>query len=328
MRNVNIAFFGSPELSVACLDELRRYFQVRMVVTQPDKRGGRGKTLIETPVTIYAQKHGIDLYKPQKIEEDLLHQLRLHEIELIVVVAYGKILPGEVIRYPELGSLNLHASLLPKYRGPSPIEAVLLNGESETGITIQLMDERVDAGDILASVRIPLDDDTTQSELLRKVIEISPGFLTSVLRDYLDGKIQMQKQDEQKASYCRVIKKADGLIRWEDTAGAIHNKIRAYDLWPVAHTTLDGKFLRLYRSKVCRDDLGFDGVPGMVVEADNRNGILVKTGRGVLSIIELQLESRKRMGFKEFLIGYRNLKGKVLGQGFGARFCGKVLGQK
>lgn len=328
MRNVNIAFFGSPELSVACLDELRRYFQVRMVVTQPDKRGGRGKTLIETPVTIYAQKHGIDLYKPQKIEEDLLHQLRLHEIELIVVVAYGKILPGEVIRYPELGSLNLHASLLPKYRGPSPIEAVLLNGESETGITIQLMDERVDAGDILASVRIPLDDDTTQSELLRKVIEISPGFLTSVLRDYLDGKIQMQKQDEQKASYCRVIKKGDGLIRWEDTAGAIHNKIRAYDLWPVAHTTLDGKLLRLYRSKVCRDDLGFDGVPGMVVEADNRNGILVKTGRGVLSIIELQLESRKRMGFKEFLIGYRNLKGKVLGQGFGARFCGKVLGQK
>lgn len=319
MHNVNIAFFGSPELSVACLDELRRYFQVRMVVTQPDKRGGRGKTLIETPVAIYAKKHGIDLYKPPKIDEELLHQLRYHEIELIVVVAYGKILPGEVIRYPELGSLNLHASLLPKYRGPSPIEAVLLNGESETGITIQLMDEKVDAGDILASVRIPLDEDTTQSELLKKVIEISPGFLTGILRDYLDGKIQMQKQDEHQASYCKVIKKGDGLIRWEDAAWAIHNKIRAYDLWPVAHTSLDGKLLRVYRSKVYRDDNGFDGVPGMVVEADSRNGILVKTGRGVLSIIELQLESRKRMGFKEFLIGYRNLKGKVLGQGSGAK---------
>lgn len=314
MRKVNIAFFGSPELSVACLDELRRYFQVKMVVTQSEKRGGRGKTLIETPVADYAQKHGIDLYKPRKLDAELLHQLRLHEIELIVVVAYGKILPGEVIRYPKLGSLNLHASLLPKYRGPSPIEAVLLNGESETGITIQLMDEEVDAGDILATIRIPLDEDTTQSELLRKVIEISPGFLTEVLREYLEGKIQKRKQDDSEASYCRVIKKGDGLIRWEDTARAIHNRIRAYDLWPVAHTTLDGKRLRLYRSRVYQDTNGFDGIPGMVVEADNRKGILVKAGRGILNIIELQLESRKRMGFKEFMIGYRSLRGKVLGK--------------
>ncbi|MGQ9616993.1 MAG: methionyl-tRNA formyltransferase [Spirochaetota bacterium] len=311
---MNIAFFGSPELSVACLDELRRYFQVKMVVTQSEKRGGRGKTLIETPVADYAQKHGIDLYKPQRINAELLHHLRLHEIELIVVVAYGKILPGEVIRYPKLGSLNLHASLLPKYRGPSPIEAVLLNGESETGITIQLMDEEVDAGDILATIRIPLDEDTTQSELLRKVIEISPGFLTEVLREYLEGKIQKRKQDDSEASYCRVIKKGDGLIRWEDTARAIHNRIRAYDLWPVAHTTLGGKLLRVYRSEVYQDTNGIDGIPGMVVEADNRKGILVKAGRGILSIIELQLESRKRMGFKEFMIGYRNLRGKVLGK--------------
>lgn len=313
MQKVNIAFFGSPRLSAACLEELQRSLHVSMVVTQPDKRGGRGRAFIQTPVAEVALQHGIDLYKPQKIDEGLADLLRTHGINLIIVVAYGRILPEKVIGYPVLGSLNLHPSLLPRYRGPSPIEAVLLNGEGETGITVQLMEKEVDSGDILAAKRVLLSEETTQSELLQTMIELSPSFLCQIVGEYIEGKIQLQRQDERNATYCSVIRKGDGLIQWSGSARSIHNKIRAYNLWPVAHTALDGKLLRLYRSRVHGSDGSFGGCPGTVVETKSNRGILVKTGEGILCVLELQLENRRRMGFKEFMIGYRNLKGKVLG---------------
>ena len=311
--NTGIAFFGSPRLASVCLEALVNEFSVELVITQPKKRGGRGRKVIQTPVDEFASNHHIPVMEPERIDSSFSSTLRSFGIGLIVVVAYGLILPEEVISYPRFGSLNLHGSLLPKYRGASPIQSALLNGEKESGISLQLMVPEMDAGDVLAQQKVLIHGEMTAESLLEIFIERAPDFLVRSIQRYLSGDLIPVKQEEDKATFCKKLKKQDGLIRWESGASEILRKIKALNIWPVAYTTLDGKMLRIFDARTCSFSTKRAHTPGRVVALDQKNGIVVETGEGRVALVELQMENKRRMNYRDFLNGYRNLNGKLLG---------------
>lgn len=312
-RTPNIAFFGSPELAAACLDELIGPFNVNMVVTRPDKEYGRGKKMKPTPVSEIALREIITVYRPQSIDSAITRELDYHNIHLIIAVAYGKILPDDIINYPEAGCLNLHASILPKYRGPSPLQAALLNGETETGVTVQIMKKELDAGDILAVRKIHVNQGWTAKDLMGEIVSISPSFLVETISSYLAGMINPEKQNENEATFCTMIRKKDGLIDWSEGADVLRNRIRAYNIWPVAFTYLDGKLLKIFNASLHSMENSSLAGPGKIVDVSSHEGIIVQTGRGMLGISELQLANKKRLKCGDFIRGCRNLKGRVLG---------------
>lgn len=312
MKAPRIAFFGTPLLAQVCLDALHRSFGVSLVVTKPDRECGRGKKITQSLVKEYATEYGIDVYQKADLSTDIIEVLRSKGIGLNVVVAYGKIFPGAIIESPVLGSVNLHASLLPRYRGPSPLVAAILNGEKKTGITLQKMHRRMDAGDIFVQREISIDDGDTAGDLLGKVIKDSPDFIVDGVGRFISGKTKPEPQDEAAATYCSMIKKEDGLIDWSKPAERIVNEIRAYNPWPVAHTFLDGKTLRVFRAVLCAGGDEKRGVPGEIVDVRQKEGIVTMTGTGRVGILDLQLENKRRMGYREFECGCRGLVGKVL----------------
>lgn len=315
MKRERIAFFGSPSLSHVCLESLHRDFNIALVVTQPDREKGRGRKVSMTPVKSYALEHGIAVYQSRDLGEGLVNELGMHGITLIVVVAFGRILPEQVIAFPEHESVNLHASLLPKYRGASPIEAAILGGERETGVTLQHMAPEMDRGALLDSKRVVIEDDWTAEDLHRRIAELSPSFLTRSLKEYLQGRLEPVEQDETLASYCGIIQKKDGCIEWQQAADLIRRKIRAYNVWPVAYSHMQGRQLRIYNAQIVEltPVFGVDSVPGQVILADKAQGIIVQTGSGYLGITDLQMENKRRMDHREFMNGHKNLKGMVFG---------------
>jgi methionyl-tRNA formyltransferase len=314
MNRERIAFFGSPHLARACLEELHRSFEIPLVVTQPDREKGRGRKVSMTPVKSYAARKGLAVYQSRDLSAPLVEALKNNGVTLIIVVAFGRILQEQVISYPKRGSLNLHASLLPKYRGPSPIEAAILAGERETGVTLQHMAAEMDRGELLDSKRVPIENCWTAEDLYSTIIDISPPFLCRSVRDYLDGRLNSMPQDERHASYCSVINKENGLIDWHEDAERIRNKIRAYNLWPVAYTYLEGGQLKIFNAHRVEAPPGIEtgDAPGQVVSADKREGIIVQTGSGYLSITDLQIENRRRMDYREFMNGQKDLAGSIL----------------
>jgi methionyl-tRNA formyltransferase len=316
MKDTRIAFFGSPRLARSCLEELHRKIPVKLVVTQPDREKGRGKSVSATPVKEFAGEHHVHIYQKRELEEDLLDVLREREIDLIVVVAFGRILSEPIISCPRYGSLNLHASLLPKFRGPSPIEAALLAGESATGVSLQIMTPEIDRGDILASRRITIDDQWTAEHLHEELIRVAPPFLSRSVGEYIEGRLKPRPQFDRCASYCRTIRKQDGCIDWNEAAHSIRNRVRAYSIWPVAFSWLDGRLLRLYNAHILAQEgeRAGTGKTGEIVAADRKRGLVVKTGEGYLSITDLQLENKRRMDYRDFVNGFRNLEGTLLGK--------------
>lgn len=286
-----------------------------MAVTRPDRPRGRGKKLTAPEVKQAAEQYGIAVYQPVGIDSRMVREFEKYGIELVVVVAYGKILPGEVIHFPVYGTLNLHPSLLPRHRGASPVEAAILSGDSSTGITLQLMGEQMDQGDILAWKEIPVDKATTAEQLLARVIEISPSFLVNSIKRYLEGELKPIKQDHSNATYCPRIRKKDGLINWEQDSNTICRKIKAYNVWPVAFSYLDAKVLKIYDAEPLPDQEAGGSMPGEIVEAGRNQGLLVKASDGLVGVLEVQLENKKRMDFQKFINGYRNLQGKILSSG-------------
>ena len=310
---MNIAFFGSPRLAAACLTELIHSFQVKLVVTQPDREAGRGRRIAGTLVNDIAVKEKITVSKPRQIDKTQFETLNSLRINLIVVVAYGKILPEEIISLPEYGCLNLHGSLLPKYRGPSPIQSALLNGERITGITVQVMKNEMDAGDVVSQEEIPVNPEWTAEDLMNEIIGRAPFFLVNTIKNYLSGTITPQPQRESEVTYCSKIRKEDGFIDWHESVEAILNKVKAFNSWPVSFTYLDGYVLRIYRAHIHSVKSIVPDEPGKIVALDKSKGIVVQTGKGMIRILELQLENKKRMNYRDFMNGYRNLEGKVLG---------------
>jgi methionyl-tRNA formyltransferase len=300
-----VVYMGTPAFAVPPLQALLDSgHQVVTVVTPPERPAGRSGAPLPSPVKKLALEHGLAVWQPPKLRSPAAaEQLQALAPEVIVVAAYGAILPAEVLAIPPHGCLNVHASLLPRHRGAAPIVAAILAGDRETGITIMLMDAGLDTGPILAQEAIPLTGQEHQGELTARLAELGAGLLPCVLLAWLAGQITPQPQDASQATFCQVLRKGDGAIDWTRPAWHIERMVRAYDPWPGAYTFLRGRRLHIWRAAVVPG--GEPARPGMVHVAGGK--VLVSTGEGALDLQELQLEGKRRLTTREFLHGQRDL---------------------
>ena len=301
---------GTPEFAVPSLQALiESEDEVIAVVTQPDKPKGRGLEVAPPPTKVPAEIHGIHVLQPQKIKtDDFFNELKKFNPDLICVAAYGKILPKNILDLPPYGCANVHASLLPQYRGAAPINWAIIRGEKITGITTMKMDEGMDTGDMLLKKELPIEDEDTGETLSQKLSHIGAALLIETIKLLKEGKLNPIPQDHSQATYAPILKKEHGKIDWEKPAEEIKNLIRGTLPWPGAYTTLGGKPLKIYRARVSEGV----GKPGEVIKSDSWI-LKVATGKDALDILELQVEGGKRLKAEEFLRG-RNIKeGAVLG---------------
>lgn len=310
---MRVVFMGTPDFAVGTLEKLvEAGHEVVGVVSQPDKPKGRGKNLQPTPVKEAALKHGLTVYQPRRVrEEEFQAQLRELAPEAIVVVAFGQIIPKSILEMPKYGCLNVHASLLPKYRGAAPIQWAVIDGEKTSGVTIMQMDDGLDTGDMLAVAEIPLAEDETGGSLFDRLSDLGAQLLVDTLPKLEAGEITPVKQPEESTTdYARMITKADGAIDWSRSAEELERLIRGVIPWPGAFSRLNGKTLKIWKTKIL--DATSDLEPGQVVAA-GKEGLLVQTGQGQLLITDLQLEGKKRMDAAAFLRGYQVEPGQRLG---------------
>ncbi len=304
MDGYRIIYMGTPDFAVPSLSQLlHSKHQVVAVVTQPDKKKGRGKKLAAPPVKEVAEKAGIPVLQPTQIRtEEFLDEMRSYHPDLIVVVAYGRILPTSILTLTPLGCINVHGSLLPKHRGAAPIQWAIINGDSSAGVTIMQMDEGMDTGDILLPAAIDVDDDETAGTLFDKLASLGAETLVSALDRLQNNDLPPQKQDHNNATLAPPLKKEMGLIDWSKSAEELQCLIRGLDPWPSAYTYLDGKRYRLFSPRVIHKN---SDVPvGTVLLAD-RDGLLIATGNKALLIGELQPEGKKRLTVEAFLCGHQ-----------------------
>ena len=306
-----IVFMGTPEVAAVSLERLLEGPDpVVGVVTQPDRPTGRGQRRAPSPVRRVAESHLIPVLTPEKLRDPLFAAtLTSWAPQLIVVVAYGRILPSSVLELPPQGCLNVHYSLLPKYRGASPVVWTILRGEEKSGVTTMKLVKEMDAGPILFQEEISLAPDETAASLETKLTPIGARLLLETIRRLKEGSITPKPQKGEDATYASLLKKEDGRIDWTQPAEAIERRVRAFYPWPSAYTYLRGKLLKVYRATVI---LGEEkGDPGEVVRADS-GGLRIATGQEVLSLEEVQLENKKRLVAAEFLKGARIEKGEHL----------------
>jgi len=315
MERLRIVFMGTPDLSCASLRELLASpgFQVTGVVTQADKPKGRDLKLQPSPVKQLALTHGLPLLQPERARnEGFLQQLRSLEPELIVVAAYGQILPVSILELPRLGCINVHTSLLPKYRGAAPIQWAILNDEQETGVTIMQMDAGMDTGAILAQERSLITANDTSESVYARLADLGARLLVRTIPEYATGRIQPTPQPENGVSYAPKIKKEAGRLNWTQPSRALWNRVRALLPWPGAFTFLSTTpkptLLKIWQAEVA----GGLGNPGEILQAD-KSGIVVGCGHGSLQILELQREGGRRLKAAEFLGGHPLAPGEVLG---------------
>jgi methionyl-tRNA formyltransferase len=311
MTGMRIIFMGTPEFACPTLKVLiERGEQIVAVVTQPDRPKGRGQQTLAPPVKLLALEHGIPVLQPVKVRHpDAIEEIRALKPDLIVVVAFGQILPKALLEIPTRGCINVHASLLPRYRGAAPLNWCIINGETETGVTTMMMDVGLDTGDMLLKRTTPIDPDEDTSSLHNRLSGIGAELLAETLDLAAQGLLVPEKQDDTLTCYAPMLKKEDGLIDWGKDAPGIKNLVRGMTPWPGAFTYLEDKLIKVYR---VQSALG-SGSPGEVLAA-GRDGIEVACGEGSVLIHELQLEGKKRLPAAEFLAGCKLTPGAVLGQ--------------
>lgn len=309
---MKVVFMGTPDFSVGALEALiEAGHEIVMVVTQEDKPRGRGKEISFTPVKEVALKHGINVFQPHKIKDtDAVEELRKVEADVFVVVAYGQILSKEILDMPKYGCVNVHASLLPKYRGAAPIQWAVIDGERVTGVTTMKMDVGLDTGDIIDVLTYELAEDETGGSLFDKLMVLGGELIVKTLKNLEDGTATFTKQDDEKSTYAKMLTKQLGNIDFNMPAVEIERLIRGLNPWPSAYTSLAGKTLKIWKAKVVEKN--YDGEPGQLVEVA-KDEMIVKTGDLALSIIELQLEGKKRMYIEDFLRGAKVETGMKLG---------------
>ena len=321
---MRIVFMGTPDFSVPALKALvEAGHQVIAVVTQPDKPKGRGKEVQMTPVKIQAMEYGIPVYQPAKVREaSFVEVLKGLEADVYVVIAFGQILPKAVLELPKYGCINIHASLLPKYRGAAPIQWCVIDGEGETGITTMMMDVGLDTGDMLEKAVIPIEEKETGGSLHDKLSMAGGDLILSTLKKLEEGTLVRTPQTDEGTCYAKMLTKSLGDIDWNQGAVSIERLIRGLNPWPSAYTMWNGKTIKIWAADViagreAADFLSESGVPaetgtapGTVVCSDKR-GLVVCTGGGLLSIRELQMEGKKRMDTPAFLRGYPIPEGDV-----------------
>lgn len=302
---------GTPDFAVPVLSRLLdEGHDVAAVYSRPDRPAGRGRKLVPTPTKRYAGKHGIEVRQPKSLRSaDALTGLVSLSPDVVVVAAYGLFLPPDALRIPPLGCLNIHPSLLPRYRGPSPVVSAILNGDYETGVTIIKLDEGMDNGPILAQARVPLDERETAPDLTHRLFDLGADLLVDTLPRWASGDIQATPQDESQATITPLIKKENGEIDWTRDAARIARMVRAYQPWPGTFTYWDGKQLKILEAT----SMAGDAQPGQVVALDDGR-IGIGTGNGLLALNRIQIEGRRPSDAQDFARGYPDLSGAELGR--------------
>lgn len=301
---MKIVFMGTPDFAVGTLHALAESeHEILAVVTQPDKPKGRGKALQPTPVKEEAMRYGIPVYQPKKVREEEF-QVVLRELnpDLIVVVAFGQLIPKSILELPRYGCVNVHASLLPKYRGAAPIQWAVIDGEKESGVTIMKMDEGLDTGDMIAKTVVPLAADETGGSLFDKLSQVGAQLLLDTIPALEEGTVVCEKQPEESPTpYAAMLNKKMGLIDWSQDASVIECLVRGLNPWPSAYTYLKGKTLKIWQAKVVEKQ--HEEEPGTIIEVDKKH-LVVACKTNALLIERLQLEGKKQMETEAFLRGY------------------------
>lgn len=327
---LRIIYLGTPYFAVPALERLAANrapgmilpegYELVTVITRPDKPVGRGREIVFSPVKQAALALGIPVWQPGSLKRpENIEALAAYQADLFIVAAFGQILPQAVLDLPRYGTLNVHASLLPRYRGVSPITEAILQGDLEAGVTIMLIDAGVDTGHMLLKRSIALAPDETTGSLTAKLAQVGAEALLAALPLWINGELTPQPQDEQQASYTRMVQKEHGLIDWSRPAETLARQVRAYQPWPGAYTHWRGKLLKILAAHALADQpgalVGQEMQAGTVIlrKEGGQNALLVATGEGMLAIERLQLEGKKAVSTEEFLRGYPQIAGDILG---------------
>jgi len=310
-RPLPIVFMGTSEFASPVLQSLDDNYRLIAVVTQPDRPKGRGRIPIMSEVKERALKLGIPVLQPERVGDPAsVNQIRRLKPRLIVVAAYGQILPGAILEVPEMGCINVHASLLPRYRGAAPINWAIVQGESETGVTTILMDEGMDTGPVLLRRVVSIDPKDTAGSLEKRLAEMGAEIIVETIQGLERGDVQPVLQDSSQATHAPPLRKKDGWIDWSQPANVLHNRIRGLTPWPGTFTRMGGRILKIFRSEV--DKTPQSHPPGVIVNVAYK-GIRVATGKGHIILKEVQLEGKRRLSVREFLLGHHVDTGTILG---------------
>lgn len=316
---MKIVFMGTPDFAAGALKAIvEAGHEVTAVVTQPDKPKGRSKELQASPVKKYALEKGIPVLQPVRIRtSEAIEELKKYEADVYVVAAFGQILTKEILDYPRFGCLNIHASLLPKYRGASPIAWAILNGDEKTGVTIMQMDEGIDTGDILLQKEIEISDTETTDSLFDKLMVLGEEAVLEALSLLGTKEMVPVKQNSEEATHVGKFDKNFGEIIWTEPADIIERKVRGLNSWPSAYTFFRGKRLKVWESKVAEQE-GLSQQDGIQVAGSvrtvDKEAVYIQTGKDILKITGVQLEGKKKMSMKEFLLGYQIKPGEIFGK--------------
>lgn len=306
---MNIVFMGTPDFAVESLSKIYESgHKILAVVSQPDRPSGRNMRLIPTPVKEYAEQKGLKVYQPEKIrkDEELYETLKALKPDVIVVVAFGQILPQRILDIPKYGCINVHGSLLPKYRGAAPIQWAVINGDKVTGITTMYMDAGMDTGDMIQKLEVNIEDDDTFGIVYEKMKLAGGKLIIETLEKLADGLITRTKQPEN-YTIAPMIEKDLGNIDWNNTSSKIRNLIRGLNPMPGAFTNIDGQKMKIWKAELT--NLKSKLEPGTIVEANRRDGLLIATGDGILEIVEMQMPNSKKMLAKDYFNGHTINKG-------------------
>ncbi len=311
---MKIIFMGTPDFAAGALKALiGAGHEILLAVTQPDRPRGRSKELIPPPVKVCAQEHGIPVFQPRRIKTpEAVEELKKYQADIYIVAAFGQILSQEILDMPRYGCLNIHASLLPKYRGASPIQHAILRGEERTGVTIMQMDAGIDTGDMLYRKEIPIEGTDNYESLHDRLMVLGGEAIVEALPLLEQGRLVPEAQREELSSHAPLIDKSMGRIDFSKEAEAIDRQIRAMTPWPSAYTSYRGKQLKIWLAEPAAEDAG-SRIPGEILET-GKDQITVAAGKGALRICELQLEGKKRMTAHDFLLGVKMQPGEILGQ--------------
>ncbi|NLV20522.1 MAG: methionyl-tRNA formyltransferase [Syntrophomonadaceae bacterium] len=309
---MKIVFMGTSEFSIPSLQKmLAAELKIIGVVTQPDRPRGRGQKLIPSPIKEFALQHGLEIYQPERIRDDqAIDYVRSWDPDLIVVVSYGQIIPPEILEFPRLGCINVHASLLPRYRGAAPIQRAIMAGETISGVTIMAMDQGLDTGDIIMQLPVKIGADMDYGIYAEVLANAGADLLIDTLAVIKSGSYPRRKQDSHKATYAHMISREEERIKWQQPALTIYNQIRALSPRPAAYTSLGDHRFKIFSTQII--DKNISTAPGEIT-AINPTGIVVQCAEGMLEISDLQLAGKKRMASSEFLKGFKLKIGDVLG---------------
>ena len=310
---MKIIFMGTPDFSVGTLEALiAAGHEIPLVVSQPDKPKGRGHELQPTPVKEAALKHGLTVYQPKKVRDpEVIEKLRETEADVIVVIAFGQIIPKSILEMKQYGCINVHASLLPKYRGAAPIQWAVIDGEKESGVTIMQMDEGLDTGDMLLKGSLELAADETGGSLFDRLSTLGANLCAEALEKLPKGELKPEKQGESPTEYARMLTKDMGNLNWNESAEKLERLIRGLNPWPSAYTKLGDKTLKIWSARVC--ERAVENAACGEITSVTKETVCVACGEGALEITELQLQGKKRMDTGAFLRGYHLEPGTRLG---------------